>query len=246
MGLLLGDVVETASGAKETLVWRAVPQIRNDRRKARSLCYPGVNSTTSKASCTFCRKVSGRNRCWCRFLCAGDTCSAVATQHQPMPMPSAHPCIALQDRVECSGTQMAEVASYAEQLTQETGRRTRVVGWYHSHPHITVMPSHVDVNTQVSATLSPLHLALIIMVDLSDTNRQAFSPRAYNQGSVGPSGACGAGELPGAGRGFRGAHRIVLQPHARRGGGRPGGSACIPGRRCAGGCRPRRSGCRRG
>lgn len=25
---------------------------------------------------------------------------------------------------------------------------TRVIGWYHSHPHITVLPSHVDVRTQ--------------------------------------------------------------------------------------------------
>ncbi|RXM95430.1 Lys-63-specific deubiquitinase BRCC36 [Acipenser ruthenus] len=29
-----------------------------------------------------------------------------------------------------------------------TGRPMRVVGWYHSHPHITVWPSHVDVRTQ--------------------------------------------------------------------------------------------------
>ncbi|KAF7697402.1 hypothetical protein HF521_005820 [Silurus meridionalis] len=29
-----------------------------------------------------------------------------------------------------------------------TGRPVRVVGWYHSHPHITVWPSHVDVRTQ--------------------------------------------------------------------------------------------------
>ncbi|CAE5966398.1 unnamed protein product [Arabidopsis arenosa] len=27
-------------------------------------------------------------------------------------------------------------------------RTTRVIGWYHSHPHITVLPSHVDVRTQ--------------------------------------------------------------------------------------------------
>ncbi|WVZ99438.1 hypothetical protein U9M48_044734 [Paspalum notatum var. saurae] len=27
-------------------------------------------------------------------------------------------------------------------------RNTRVIGWYHSHPHITVLPSHVDVRTQ--------------------------------------------------------------------------------------------------
>ena len=26
--------------------------------------------------------------------------------------------------------------------------QVRVIGWYHSHPHITVLPSHVDVATQ--------------------------------------------------------------------------------------------------
>ncbi|KAJ4950754.1 hypothetical protein NE237_027586 [Protea cynaroides] len=33
-------------------------------------------------------------------------------------------------------------------MTVATGRTTRVIGWYHSHPHITVLPSHVDVRTQ--------------------------------------------------------------------------------------------------
>ncbi|KTG40978.1 hypothetical protein cypCar_00024587 [Cyprinus carpio] len=33
-------------------------------------------------------------------------------------------------------------------LADMTGRPMRVVGWYHSHPHITVWPSHVDVRTQ--------------------------------------------------------------------------------------------------
>ncbi|KAK6914993.1 BRCC36, C-terminal helical domain [Dillenia turbinata] len=42
------------------------------------------------------------------------------------------------DRVEVS----------PEQMTTLTGRTTRVIGWYHSHPHITVLPSHVDVRTQ--------------------------------------------------------------------------------------------------
>ncbi|PIK57741.1 putative lys-63-specific deubiquitinase BRCC36 isoform X2 [Apostichopus japonicus] len=32
-------------------------------------------------------------------------------------------------------------------------RPLRVVGWYHSHPHITVWPSHVDVQTQSSYQL---------------------------------------------------------------------------------------------
>ncbi|KAG0487519.1 hypothetical protein HPP92_009614 [Vanilla planifolia] len=33
-------------------------------------------------------------------------------------------------------------------MSQTIGRTTRVIGWYHSHPHITVLPSHVDVRTQ--------------------------------------------------------------------------------------------------
>ncbi|CAL5199827.1 unnamed protein product [Lathyrus oleraceus] len=33
-------------------------------------------------------------------------------------------------------------------MTVSAGRITRVIGWYHSHPHITVLPSHVDVRTQ--------------------------------------------------------------------------------------------------
>uniref|UniRef100_A0A7N0RGP5 MPN domain-containing protein n=1 Tax=Kalanchoe fedtschenkoi TaxID=63787 RepID=A0A7N0RGP5_KALFE len=33
-------------------------------------------------------------------------------------------------------------------MTTLTGKTTRVIGWYHSHPHITVLPSHVDVRTQ--------------------------------------------------------------------------------------------------
>lgn len=29
-----------------------------------------------------------------------------------------------------------------------SGVETRIIGWYHSHPHITVLPSHVDLSTQ--------------------------------------------------------------------------------------------------
>eukprot|EP00877_Chromochloris_zofingiensis_P012381 jgi/Chrzof1/7397/Cz02g21370.t1 len=52
------------------------------------------------------------------------------------------------DRVETSPEQMAQCTAMAERLTTSTGVRTRVIGWYHSHPHITVLPSHVDVHTQ--------------------------------------------------------------------------------------------------
>jgi len=52
------------------------------------------------------------------------------------------------DRVEVSPEQSAAAAAEAEKITEKIKKTTRVVGWYHSHPHITVNPSHVDVNTQ--------------------------------------------------------------------------------------------------
>ncbi|NXQ29309.1 BRCC3 deubiquitinase, partial [Alaudala cheleensis] len=60
------------------------------------------------------------------------------------------------DRVEISPEQLSAASTEAEisfsrdssRLSPMTGRPMRVVGWYHSHPHITVWPSHVDVRTQ--------------------------------------------------------------------------------------------------
>lgn len=52
------------------------------------------------------------------------------------------------DRVETHPEQLAAASAQAERMTAMTGRTTRVIGWYHSHPHITVLPSHVDVRTQ--------------------------------------------------------------------------------------------------
>ncbi|KAJ6827364.1 uncharacterized protein M6B38_368485 [Iris pallida] len=56
------------------------------------------------------------------------------------------------DRVETNPEQLAAASAEAEisiiLMTRTTGKTTRVIGWYHSHPHITVLPSHVDVRTQ--------------------------------------------------------------------------------------------------
>ncbi|WJX69992.1 hypothetical protein P8452_54151 [Trifolium repens] len=52
------------------------------------------------------------------------------------------------DRVETNPEQLAAASALADRMTVSTGRTTRVIGWYHSHPHITVLPSHVDVRTQ--------------------------------------------------------------------------------------------------
>ncbi|XP_042395286.1 COP9 signalosome complex subunit 5-like [Zingiber officinale] len=52
------------------------------------------------------------------------------------------------DRVETNPELLAAASAQAERMTLVTGKTTRVIGWYHSHPHITVLPSHVDVRTQ--------------------------------------------------------------------------------------------------
>lgn len=52
------------------------------------------------------------------------------------------------DRVEIEPEQLVEGLQLAEKIGCEIGQRTRTVGWYHSHPHITCLPSHVDLRTQ--------------------------------------------------------------------------------------------------
>ncbi|NXE40493.1 BRCC3 deubiquitinase, partial [Ptilorrhoa leucosticta] len=57
------------------------------------------------------------------------------------------------DRVEISPEQLSAASTEAEisfsrNSSRLARRPMRVVGWYHSHPHITVWPSHVDVRTQ--------------------------------------------------------------------------------------------------
>lgn len=47
------------------------------------------------------------------------------------------------DRVEISPEQLCGASLHAEQLASSLKRPMRVIGWYHSHPHITVWPSHV-------------------------------------------------------------------------------------------------------
>jgi proteasome lid subunit RPN8/RPN11 len=38
---------------------------------------------------------------------------------------------------------MLKASLEAERLSNELNKTMRVLGWYHSHPHITVWPSHV-------------------------------------------------------------------------------------------------------
>lgn len=45
------------------------------------------------------------------------------------------------DRVEIDTMQLYEAIHEAEALSKECELKTEVVGWYHSHPNITVFPS---------------------------------------------------------------------------------------------------------
>ncbi|XP_054708907.1 lys-63-specific deubiquitinase BRCC36-like [Uloborus diversus] len=57
------------------------------------------------------------------------------------------------DRVEISPEQLSNASTEAERLAHILKRQVRIVGWYHSHPKLTVWPSLIDVNTQDSYQL---------------------------------------------------------------------------------------------
>ncbi|KAF6090104.1 BRCA1/BRCA2-containing complex subunit 3 [Phyllostomus discolor] len=89
-----------------------------------------------------------------KFTYAGTEMRPVAEKVDTVRIVHIHSVIILRrsdkrkDRVEISPEQLSAASTEAERLAELTGRPMRVVGWYHSHPHITVWPSHVDVRTQ--------------------------------------------------------------------------------------------------
>jgi BRCA1/BRCA2-containing complex subunit 3 len=52
------------------------------------------------------------------------------------------------DRVEISPELLSMASLEAEKISEKIHKKIRVIGWYHSHPHITVLPSHIDIQTQ--------------------------------------------------------------------------------------------------
>ncbi|KAI3455351.1 hypothetical protein Pfo_012014 [Paulownia fortunei] len=76
------------------------------------------------------------------------------------------------DRVETNPEQLTAASAHAERMTIATGTTTRVIGWYHSHPHITVLPSHVDVRTQAMyQLLDPGFIGLIFSCFSEDAQK---------------------------------------------------------------------------
>jgi BRCA1/BRCA2-containing complex subunit 3 len=81
------------------------------------------------------------------------------------------------DRVEVSYNDLGLASTVAEDLS------LRVVGWYHSHPHITVLPSHVDVKTQGQYQALGEFLGLIFSVfDKGQLEMCAFQSRQNRNG----------------------------------------------------------------
>nr|ACO95360.1 BRCA1/BRCA2-containing complex, subunit 3 isoform 1 (predicted) [Dasypus novemcinctus] len=89
-----------------------------------------------------------------KFAYTGTEMRAVAEKVDTVKIVHIHSVIILRrsdkrkDRVEISPEQLSAASTETHRLAELTGRPMRVVGWYHSHPHITVWPSHVDVRTQ--------------------------------------------------------------------------------------------------
>ncbi|XP_036358093.1 lys-63-specific deubiquitinase BRCC36-like [Octopus sinensis] len=75
------------------------------------------------------------------------------------------------DCVEISPEQLSAASIKAEELAIELKKPLRVLGWYHSHPHIPVWPSHVDVQTQAMyQMMEPDITGLIFSVFNEDKN----------------------------------------------------------------------------
>uniref|UniRef100_A0A2L2YIJ2 Lys-63-specific deubiquitinase n=1 Tax=Parasteatoda tepidariorum TaxID=114398 RepID=A0A2L2YIJ2_PARTP len=76
------------------------------------------------------------------------------------------------DRVEISPEQLSNASTEAEKLACILKRPVRVVGWYHSHPKLTVYPSLVDVCTQESYQLMDEgFIGMIFSVFNTDPNK---------------------------------------------------------------------------
>ncbi|XP_049639084.1 lys-63-specific deubiquitinase BRCC36-like [Suncus etruscus] len=116
--------------------------LSTEKEEVMGLCIGEVNDDTSP------------QRSDAKFACIGSERHTVAEKVDTIKVIHIHSVIILRrsdkrkDRVEISPEQLSAASTEAERLAELTGRSMRVVGWYHSHPHITVWPSHVDVRTQ--------------------------------------------------------------------------------------------------
>ncbi|KAI9206715.1 lys-63-specific deubiquitinase BRCC36-like protein [Polychytrium aggregatum] len=78
------------------------------------------------------------------------------------------------DRVEVDPEQMSLA------MTEADSAGLNLVGWAHSHPHITVNPSHVDLRTQFNMqTLDPRFFGIIVSCFNNDAGTQRFQVTCF-------------------------------------------------------------------
>jgi len=80
-------------------------------------------------------------------LCLGSINNNIATVERALMIARKHK---QKDRVEVSVEDLSQASEIAEQISNIDNKEMRIIAWYHSHPHITCPPSHVDVKTQGS------------------------------------------------------------------------------------------------
>lgn len=86
------------------------------------------------------------------------------------------------DRVEVEDIQLSEAMDHAEMLSKEINQTSTVKGWFHSHPNITVFPSHVDIRTQNSLqSLGQEFIGIIISCFSRDQHNVFFNSARKNR-----------------------------------------------------------------
>lgn len=79
------------------------------------------------------------------------------------------------DRVEVEDVQLSSAMDKAEILSNEIRQQSNLIGWFHSHPNITVFPSHVDLRTQLSLqNLGSHFIGLIISCFSRDSSNVKY------------------------------------------------------------------------
>uniref|UniRef100_A0A0X3P0H6 Lys-63-specific deubiquitinase BRCC36 n=2 Tax=Schistocephalus solidus TaxID=70667 RepID=A0A0X3P0H6_SCHSO len=75
------------------------------------------------------------------------------------------------DRVDISAAELAGCIEKCEDISKYMKCPVSVVGWYHSHPHITPFPSHVDLQTQLNfQSMDQNFIGLIFSVFVHQAN----------------------------------------------------------------------------
>ncbi|NXR08863.1 BRCC3 deubiquitinase, partial [Semnornis frantzii] len=122
--------------------------LSTEKEEVMGLCIgevPESSGACGLPALTFRAGLGHRGRERCTGLCGTVDTSRIVHIHSVIILRRSDK---RKDRVEISPEQLSAASTEAEISFRRDSSRLAIVGWYHSHPHITVWPSHVDVRTQ--------------------------------------------------------------------------------------------------